>query len=272
MADRDLTETVGTAGDADLRRLKDLSDYEVADGYPDITGWEVKTPDGRMLGKVDDLVVSVREMRVRYVDIDVDRSLRSGLADAATPKGAEKGHALVPIGAVQLDDARNDVVVSSLSGTDLASYPLYAREGGISREYEQSLRGRFGTAGTGAAVGGAAAAAASDDFYSGEHFDDSRFFRNRAGSAPGAPGREISPAELDAAANASGATEQSYLRRRTGMPDREVASGGMGAGAADRATSSGPLDRLADKADNVKDRFDGNPASRPGPDATDRPI
>jgi hypothetical protein len=30
-------------------------------------------------------------------------------------------------------------------------------------------------------------------------------------------------------------------------------------------------DRIADKADDVKDRVDGNPASRPGPDATDRP-
>jgi hypothetical protein len=43
-------------------------------------------------------------------------------------------------------------------------------------------------------------------------------------------------------------------------------------GAADRATDSGLLDRTADKLDDVKDRFDGNPASRPGPDATDRRI
>jgi uncharacterized protein (TIGR02271 family) len=47
---------------------------------------------------------------------------------------------------------------------------------------------------------------------------------------------------------------------------------GSKSGAADRATNSGPLDRLADKADNLKDRVDGNPASRPGPDATDRNI
>jgi uncharacterized protein (TIGR02271 family) len=43
-------------------------------------------------------------------------------------------------------------------------------------------------------------------------------------------------------------------------------------GAADRATNSGLGDRLADKADNLKDRVDGNPASRPGPDATDSRI
>jgi uncharacterized protein (TIGR02271 family) len=43
-------------------------------------------------------------------------------------------------------------------------------------------------------------------------------------------------------------------------------------GAADRATDSGLLDRAADKLDDLKDRVDGNPASRPGPDATDRRI
>src|SRR5690349_21377752 len=153
MADRDLNDaryddarTASTAGgDTDLRRLSELDDFEVADGYPDIRGWKVRTPDGQVLGKVDDLVVSVREMRVRYMDVDVDRSIRSGVADAATPRGAEAGHALVPIGAATLDDNADDVVVSSLSGTDLASYPLYARESGITRDYESSLRDRYAT-------------------------------------------------------------------------------------------------------------------------------
>ena len=43
-------------------------------------------------------------------------------------------------------------------------------------------------------------------------------------------------------------------------------------GAADRATKGGVVDRVTDAADNVKDRIDGNPASRPGPDPTDRRI
>ena len=45
-----------------------------------------------------------------------------------------------------------------------------------------------------------------------------------------------------------------------------------GSGAADRARSTGIADRITDAADNVKDRIDGNPASRPGPDPTDRRI
>jgi uncharacterized protein (TIGR02271 family) len=49
-------------------------------------------------------------------------------------------------------------------------------------------------------------------------------------------------------------------------------SGAAGSGAADRATDSGLLDRTADRLDDLKDRVDGNPASRPGPDATDSRI
>jgi uncharacterized protein (TIGR02271 family) len=61
-----------------------------------------------------------------------------------------------------------------------------------------------------------------------------------------------------------------------GLDQQRGLAGGLGAagtsGAADRATDSGLLDRAADTLDNLKDRVDGNPASRPGPDATDRRI
>jgi hypothetical protein len=64
-----------------------------------------------------------------------------------------------------------------------------------------------------------------------------------------------------------------YERGRTTPRGTALGTSERGmSGAADRATNSGPLDRLADKADDLKDRVDGNPASRPGPDATDRRI
>lgn len=73
--------------------------------------------------------------------------------------------------------------------------------------------------------------------------------------------------------------EADLRRERVDVDDRSSAHLGAHAGrdastsgAADRATSTGPGDRLADKADNLKDRIDGNPASKPGPDATDRRI
>ena len=43
-------------------------------------------------------------------------------------------------------------------------------------------------------------------------------------------------------------------------------------GAEDRSRTTGLADRITDAADNLKDRVDANPASRPGPDRTDRRI
>lgn len=50
--------------------------------------------------------------------------------------------------------------------------------------------------------------------------------------------------------------------------------GRTGTGSASRgamATGGGLMDAAADKMDDLKDRIDGNPASRPGRDATDNP-
>jgi hypothetical protein len=72
--------------------------------------------------------------------------------------------------------------------------------------------------------------------------------------------------------------QQRGLAGATGAVNAGLANAGAAGGAAgmsgaqDRATDSGLLDRAADKLDDLKDRVDGDPASRPGPDATDRRI
>jgi hypothetical protein len=60
--------------------------------------------------------------------------------------------------------------------------------------------------------------------------------------------------------------DQRFFSRGTRGGTREAT------GASDRARTSGIADRITDAADNLKDRVDGNPASRPGPDPTDRRI
>jgi uncharacterized protein (TIGR02271 family) len=146
-----------------LGRLNDLDEFKVADGYPDPRGWDVKTSDGRAVGKVDDLIVDTAAMRVRYLSVEVDRSLGQLAQDAATP-GDQGTHTLLPIGNVELDDRHDDVVVNGYSLEQVAGLPRYAggAGGAISREYESSLvgrhRGRTGL-GAAAAAGGAAAAA-----------------------------------------------------------------------------------------------------------------
>jgi uncharacterized protein (TIGR02271 family) len=421
MASYDSTSTTGAGGAmggahggaSHLGRLNDLDDYKVADGFPDPRGWDVKTEDGRTIGKVGDLVVDTQQMRVRYVDVELDRSLREMARDAATP-GDQEAHTLLPIGAVQLDDERDDVRVSGYTLEQIAGLPRYTGQQ-ITREYETSLRDGHRGRGVGAAVAvagvGAAVAhaagkvkdAVTGDHHSYEHddYDDQRLYapRRQQGLAGGVGGnvdvagrqgeqrltlaeeqlavgkRETSAGEVelrktvetervqeqvqlrhdevtverrpvtDASQVSSQPTigedeiripvmeeqlvvqkrmvpreeiivrknrvvenqtiEDTVRRERVDIDDAQaraaglvsggataagnvggVNAGGMNtgmnaglagrdagmSGAQDRATNSGLLDRAADKLDDLKDRVDGNPASRPGPDATDRRI
>lgn len=71
--------------------------------------------------------------------------------------------------------------------------------------------------------------------------------------------------------------QDAWSRGRQVGSDRHGSSGGTGStplgehGRDLRNAGSGLGDRIADAADDLKDRIDGNPASRPGRDSTDRP-
>jgi uncharacterized protein (TIGR02271 family) len=193
-----LHNTSDTVPGSHLGRLNDLDDYKVADGFPDPRGWHVKTTDGHTVGKVDDLIVDTQQMRVRYVSVEVDRSVAQAARDAATP-GDQGTHTLLPIGAVQLDDAQDDVLVDGYTLDQVAGLPRYS--GAITREYESSLVDRHRRRGAAGAVGGTVAAAGAamaagaekvkDAVTGGGHgydtddYDDQRLYarRRQAGAA-----------------------------------------------------------------------------------------
>jgi hypothetical protein len=60
----------------DARRLigmKQLGNYKIVDGEPDIRGWNVYTATGRELGEVEDLLVDTDHGEVVMLDIDLKR-------------------------------------------------------------------------------------------------------------------------------------------------------------------------------------------------------
>jgi len=148
-------------------------------------------------------------------------------------KGGGRDWALIPVGAARLDDDDDDVIVD-LTAADIAGIPAYDRAR-LSRDYEQSLRG----------------------YVRGRS-------RRPLEARPAAGRGDIADSDVDFYASSD--YDDSYFFRSSRR------RGGESGGAADRATTTGLADRVSDAVDNVKDRFDGNPASRPGPDATDRPI
>jgi uncharacterized protein (TIGR02271 family) len=91
--------------------LRDLPDFEVADGDPDVRGWEVTGAGGRRIGKVDQLLVDRDAMKVRYLDVDLE---------------GDRRHVLVPVGYAVLDRDRSGVRVDGITAADLTALPAYA--------------------------------------------------------------------------------------------------------------------------------------------------
>lgn len=177
---RDLKST----SSGSLRHLGDLDDVHIADDNPDIRGWDVKDAQGRKIGKVSDLLVDTGAMKVRYLEVKLDKEVakEAGVTDAAHAESvrdreeddrAPFRHVLVPIGAAHLDDAHDDVVLDT-TATTLAGVPPY-RRGSLTREYETGLVGSF----TSSPADRATARRDQDDFYADSKFDDRSFFGRR---------------------------------------------------------------------------------------------
>ena len=86
---------------SDARRLvpmRDLDNYKVADGEPDIRGWNVFTATGRELGDIEDLLVDTEMGEVVMIDIDLKRDDR---------------HTLAPIKAAWIDRESHRVVLNT---------------------------------------------------------------------------------------------------------------------------------------------------------------
>lgn len=138
-----------TGATAALKHLDDMDDCEIAEGEPDIRGWTVKTMDGIELGEVEDLLVDTGTMKVRYLEVEVDK-------DALDLR--EDRWVLIPVGAARLNDDE-EVVMVSRKASDILSMPQYER-GAFNPDYAKKLA----------------------DGYGGNHFEDVDFYGNRRNS------------------------------------------------------------------------------------------
>jgi uncharacterized protein (TIGR02271 family) len=141
--------------------LSDLKDIEVSDRDPDVRGWDVISADGRKIGEVDDLLVDTSAMKVRYLDVELDKEHR----------GTDRErHILVPVGHARLNEDDDRVLVSTLRQTDIGTIPTY--DGRLDRTYEDNLSRHFG---------GPTATATDQDYYADARFDDRNFYGARRG-------------------------------------------------------------------------------------------
>src|SRR5215207_8837942 len=93
------------------KRLQELggSNYEIADGQPDIRGWDVKDTTGKKIGEVDELIFDVQSQKVRYIVLDLEGNVLD----------LEPRNVLVPIGLAQIDEKDEDVILPNVSAAQL---------------------------------------------------------------------------------------------------------------------------------------------------------
>lgn len=119
--------------------LSEMEDFEVAEGEPDVRGWDVIAADGRRIGEVDQLLVDTSAMKVRYLDVDLDEAELNLQGDR---------HILVPIGYARLNEDDDRVIIDNLRSDNVANVPEY-RPGPVTPEYENRVNQWF----TGGAIG-----------------------------------------------------------------------------------------------------------------------
>ena len=145
-----------------LRRLRDLTDFEVADGNPDVRGWVVRGSDGQSLGSVYELIVEPEALKVRYLDVELDARFHIN---------EYENHILLPIGVASLDAEGDNVFVPALNSETVLSYPPYS-EIQITRDYEESMLRALGIE----------PSAAKGNFYERDSYDTNNFYSRRQNS------------------------------------------------------------------------------------------
>jgi hypothetical protein len=122
-----------SAEGANVARLGELRDYQVADGEADVRGWHVLTRDGRRAGEVHDLVVDPYAMKACYLEVELDK-------DALRLRKSRR--VLVPAAAVWLNDDE-EIVRLGVTASELMAIPSYDRLS-FSRADADVLRRRYG--------------------------------------------------------------------------------------------------------------------------------
>jgi len=129
-----------------LYYLEELSDYEVADDYSDVRGWDVIDADNRNIGKVDHLLVSKKAERVVYLDVEVEQTLIEDSYNTYQVPASEgvhgflnkegENHLIVPIGMVSLDEEVKKVHTNQINHATFAKAKRHNKYATIDPDHE----------------------------------------------------------------------------------------------------------------------------------------
>jgi uncharacterized protein (TIGR02271 family) len=113
--------------------------WEVAEGEPDVRGWDVVTADQRKIGEVEDLLADPSAQKVRYIVVELDGASAFGTGAERTLR--------VPIDRARLHERDNQVVID-VATTDLKNFatapaqPLHTDQMKLTRSAEELKIGK----------------------------------------------------------------------------------------------------------------------------------
>jgi hypothetical protein len=161
-------------------RLEELhgSGFEVKDGQPDITGWDIVTRSGKRAGKVDDLLFDPELGKVRYIVADLDKNeldldddrrvlIPIGIAELYTKSKKRKPRLDPALHAYDPAEHGNVVYIPTVSAQQLDALPLYEK-GRLSRHAEIAIRKTLEPVDRNALE--------EDEFYRHAHFNEDSFY------------------------------------------------------------------------------------------------
>lgn len=145
------------------------SDFEMADGQPNIRGWDVLDETGQRIGEVEELIFDVQSRKVRYIVLDLEGNLMD----------LDARNVLIPIGLVELHDEDDNLILRNVTADQLRNLPEF-RDDAFNDDTETNTRKVFDSSFAGVTgVGGTAGAQGNwDAFYEHEYYNDRKLYRN----------------------------------------------------------------------------------------------
>ena len=144
-----------------FNQLQELSgsDYKMADGEPNIKGWEVRDELGKRIGNVKELLFNPSSRLVRYIIL--------------TPENkTAQAHVLIPIGFADLHEKDDVVVLTAVTADQVALLPAYT-DVHVSPSTESEIRRILNGQAT------TTEDAHNEAFYDHDHFNTDRLYSRR---------------------------------------------------------------------------------------------
>ncbi len=172
--------------------LKDLKDYKMASGDPDVRGWNIHDSNNDNVGVISGLLVDPVLEKVVYLDVEIREDILApdhdpfdarhydGIHEYQDKEG--EIHMIVPVGVAHVDSVEKKVIADGIDQGSLRNYPsyrYYEEKLELHPEYERRikeeyLRQRRYLEGSESRVD--EPELTDEEFYNSEHFNADRFY------------------------------------------------------------------------------------------------